>query len=239
MDQYVEIRRGARYKEEESVSEKLRALRKQMKNLQVTRGRKSLDYEDLCIHPDLDMPTGYNPPKFEIFDGIGDLYSDLRAYCDKLIGVGRNNKMKMKLFIRNLTGEALTWYTLQDPRNWRTWKDMAEDFMNRFQFNIEITPDRFALVNLQKKSSESFQEYEGIYFEKMIGMMWQKFLKLVKMGDFLEEGIKFGKVQSMAAIQEASKAIQSGSTGSGMKKKEEVSAIVPYYQSNPHHGNTS
>ncbi|XP_070039412.1 uncharacterized protein [Nicotiana tomentosiformis] len=125
---------------------------------------------------------------------------------------------------------------------------MAEDFINCFRLNTEITPDRFALVNLQKKSSESSQEYarrwrseaaraqpplddseltkyfikasEGIYFEKMMGMMGQKFPELVKMGDFLEEGIKSGKVQSMAALQATNKAIQSGSIGSGKKKKD-------------------
>nr|XP_033517660.1 uncharacterized protein LOC117281909 [Nicotiana tomentosiformis] len=36
---------------------------------------------------------------------------------------------------------------------------MAEDFMNRLRFNTEITPDRFTLVNLHKKPSESFEEY--------------------------------------------------------------------------------
>ncbi|XP_070045515.1 uncharacterized protein [Nicotiana tomentosiformis] len=113
---------------------------------------------------------------------------------------------------------------------------MEEDFMNHFRFNTEISPDRFALVNLQKKPSESFQEYarrwrseaaraqpplddseltnyfiraqEGIYFEKKMGMMGEKFPEMVKMGDFLEEGIKSGKVQSMAALQASSKAIQ-------------------------------
>nr|XP_033516109.1 uncharacterized protein LOC117280507 [Nicotiana tomentosiformis] len=126
------------------------------------------------------MPIWFKPPKFDIFDGIGDSLVHLRSYCDKLVGVGRNKKLRMRLFIRSLTGEALTW---------------------------------FALVNLQKKSSESFQEYarrwrpeatrakpllddseliyyfiranEGIYFEKMMGMMGQNFSKLVKMGDFL------------------------------------------------------
>ncbi|XP_070046813.1 uncharacterized protein [Nicotiana tomentosiformis] len=112
---------------------------------------------------------------------------------------------------------------------------MVKDFMNHFRLNIENTPDRFALLNLQKKPSKSVQEYarrwrteaaraqpplddseltkyfirahEGIYFEKMMGMMGQKFPELVKMGDFLEEGIKFGKVQSMETLQAASKAI--------------------------------
>ncbi|XP_075083462.1 uncharacterized protein LOC142167201 [Nicotiana tabacum] len=253
------MERQAKYKEEESVSEQLRALRKKMKNLQVARGSESLDYEDLCIHPEMDMPVGYKPLKFDIFDGTGDPHAHLSAYCDKLVGVGRNEKLRTKLFIKSLTGEALTWYTFQDPRNWRAWQDMAEDFMNRFQFNIEIPPDRFALVNLQKKSSESFKNMHvdedqrppgkpllddseltkyfirAIYFEKLMGIIGQKFPELVKMGDFLEEGIKSGKVQSMAALQASSKEIQSGSIGSGKKKNEEVSVIIPYYQSNPHH----
>nr|XP_033513981.1 uncharacterized protein LOC117278609 [Nicotiana tomentosiformis] len=137
-----------------------------MKNLQVARGSESLDYVDLCIHPDVDIPIGYKPLKFNIFDMTGDPHVHLRVYCDKLVGVGRNKKLRKKLFIRSPQGEALTWFTL---------------------------------VNLQKKPSESFQEYarrwrsevaraqpllddneltkyfiraqEGIYFEKMMGMM--------------------------------------------------------------------
>ncbi|XP_033515110.1 uncharacterized protein [Nicotiana tomentosiformis] len=164
----------------------------------------------------------------------------------------------MKLFIRSLTRKALTRYTRQDPRNWREWQDQAEDFMNRFRFNTKITTKRFALVNLQKKPSESFREYarrwrsdtartqpslddnelnkhfiraqEGIYCENMMG---QKFPEMVKMGDFLEEGIKSGKIQSMAMLHAAIKAILSGSIGSGKQKKEEVMAIVPYYRSRP------
>lgn len=47
----------------------------------------------------------------------------------------------------------------------------------------------------------------GGYFEKMMGMMGQKFSELVKMGDFLEGDIKSRKIQSMAALQVASKVI--------------------------------
>nr|XP_033509431.1 uncharacterized protein LOC117274296 [Nicotiana tomentosiformis] len=152
---------------------------------------------------DVDMPAGYKPPKFDIFDGTGDPHTHFRAYYDKLVGVGRYEKLRMNLFIRSLNGEALIWYTRHNPKNWREWQDMADDFMNRFRFNIEITLDRFALVNTKKKPSESFQEYahrwrsevtraqpllddneltkyfiraqEEIYFAKMMGIMGQKF----------------------------------------------------------------
>lgn len=68
-----------------------------------------------------------------------------------------------------------------------------------------------------------------------MGMMVQEFAELVKIGDFLDEGIKSGKIQSMAALQVASRAIQSGSLGSAKKKKENISIVAPYYQ----HGESS
>ncbi|KAM3268062.1 hypothetical protein P3S67_031612 [Capsicum chacoense] len=48
------------------------------------------------------------------------------------------------------------------------------------------------------------------------------------MGDFIEEGIKLGKIQSMAALQAASKAMQTGSINGNKNKREDVSSVTPY-----------
>ncbi|XP_049358814.1 uncharacterized protein LOC125823480 [Solanum verrucosum] len=222
VDQYEEMEKDARLKQDASINAQLQGLRKALKSFQVSRGTESLDYDDLCIHPDIDMPVGYKPLKFDMFDGNGDPHAHLRAYCDKLVGVGRNEKLRMKLFIQSL----------------------------------------FSLANIQKKPSENFQEYarrwrteaarvqppldeselskyfiraqEGIYFDKMMSMMGQKFAELVKMGDFIEEGVKSGKIQSMVALQAASRAIQSGSIGGIKKKREDVSAVT-YQPGGPYH----
>ncbi|KAM3305904.1 hypothetical protein P3S67_012773 [Capsicum chacoense] len=50
------------------------------------------------------------------------------------------------------------------------------------------------------------------------------------MGAFIEEGIKSGKIQSMAVLQATSKAIQTSSINGNNKKWEDVSAATPYYQ---------
>ncbi|KAG5620260.1 hypothetical protein H5410_005478 [Solanum commersonii] len=180
VDQYAEMEKDTQLKEDGSINAQLQGLRKALKCLKVTRGTKSLDYDDLCIHPDIDMP------------------------------------------------------------------EVAEHFMTRFRFNTKITADRFSFANIQKKPFENFQEYarrwrietarvqppldeselskyfiraqEGIYFDKMMSMMGQKFAELVKMGDFMEEGVKSGKIQSVVALQAASRAIQLGSIG-GIKNK--------------------
>ena len=70
------------------------------------------------MHPDVELPEGYKLPKFEMFNGIRDQKAHLRMYCDKLIGVGRNGRILMKLFMRSLIGEALAWYIDQDSRKW-------------------------------------------------------------------------------------------------------------------------
>ncbi|KAH0658407.1 hypothetical protein KY289_027155 [Solanum tuberosum] len=58
VDQYEEMEKDARLKEDASINAQLQGLRKVLKSLQVTRGTESLDYDDLCIHPDIDMPVG-------------------------------------------------------------------------------------------------------------------------------------------------------------------------------------
>ncbi|XP_060206189.1 uncharacterized protein LOC132633698 [Lycium barbarum] len=131
---------------------------------------------------------------------------------------------------------------------------MAQDFMDRFSFNTDITPDRVYMTKLTKKSTETFREYAlrwrseaarvqppmndremtatfiecqaDVFYEKMIGMMGQKFTEVVRMGEALEEGIKSGRIQDLIALQAINKAIQSGSIGGVKKKKEDVAAVM-------------
>ncbi|KAK4706356.1 hypothetical protein R3W88_034085 [Solanum pinnatisectum] len=113
------MEKDVKAKADDVLSREICDLKKAMKNLQTNRGNKSLKYEDLCVQPDIDLPVGYKLPKFDIFNGIGDPHTHLRAYCDKLVGVGRDERVRVKLFIRSLSGEALAWYTQQDLHKWR------------------------------------------------------------------------------------------------------------------------
>ncbi|XP_016578834.2 uncharacterized protein LOC107876421 [Capsicum annuum] len=203
VERYAGLRRDIQSGEEGSMVAQLKSLKRIFKNMQVTRGTELLDYDDLCIHPNVDMPVGYKSPKFDIFDGKGDPHAHLRAYCNKFFSVRRNEKLRMKLFIRSLTGETLTWYTRQDPCKWRDWREIAEDFIRLFRFNTKIAPDRFSLANIQNNPSESFQEYAWRWTTEAARIQLPLDEKLVKMGDFIEEGIKSGKIQSMVALRAA------------------------------------
>ncbi|XP_070039307.1 uncharacterized protein [Nicotiana tomentosiformis] len=105
------------------------------------------------------MLEGYKPPKFEMFDGTGDPKVHLRTYCDKLVRVGKNEQIHMKLFMQSLRVDALSWYISQNLKKWANWVSMAFDVMDRFVFNIENTLDIFYIQNLKKKPIETFHEY--------------------------------------------------------------------------------
>ncbi|XP_070002272.1 uncharacterized protein [Nicotiana sylvestris] len=141
------------------MTEEHKRLTGKVQSVEGGKGIEGLNYEDLCIQPDVELSKSYKPPKFEIFDGTGDLKVHLRTYFDKLVGVGKDERIRIKLFMRSLTGDALSWYISQNPKKWVNWVSMASDFMNRFRFNIENTPDVFYIQNLKKKPTKTFREY--------------------------------------------------------------------------------
>ncbi|XP_070039582.1 uncharacterized protein [Nicotiana tomentosiformis] len=147
--------------------EELKKLSSRVQNVEVDRGVKGLNYEDLCIQSDMELPEGYKPPKFEMFDGTGDPKVHPRIYCDKLMGVGKNEQIHMKLFMRSLIGDALSWYISQNPKKWVSWVSMASYFMDRFRFNTKNAADIFYIQNLKKKPKETFREYATHWSQKL------------------------------------------------------------------------
>lgn len=71
---------------------------KAMKEFHYVLDVAGLKYEDLRIHPDLNLPEGLKISKFETFDGNGNPLAHLRAYYDQLVGVKKNETLLMRLF---------------------------------------------------------------------------------------------------------------------------------------------
>ncbi|XP_070005018.1 uncharacterized protein [Nicotiana sylvestris] len=191
---------------------------------------------------------GYKPPKFEMFDGTGNPRVHLRTYCEKLARVRKDEKIRMKLFMRSLTGDALSWYISQNPKKWSNWVSMASDFMDWFRFNIGNAPNVFYIQNLKKKPTETFRKYatpwrseaakvrptldekqmnkffiraqNPQYYERLMVIENHKFSDIVKIEERIEEGIKSGMVTNFEALQATNKALQLG----GISKKRDVGA---------------
>ncbi|XP_070029391.1 uncharacterized protein [Nicotiana sylvestris] len=185
-----------------------------------------------------------------MFDGAGDPKVHLRTYYDKLVGVGKDERIHMKLFMRSLIGDTLSWYISQNPKKWVNWASMTSDFMDLFRINTKNAPDVFYIQNLKKKPTETFCEYatrwrsEAIkvrptlekeqmtkffvraqdpqYYERLMVIENHKFSDIIKLGERIEEGIKSEMVNNFKALQATNKALQSG----GISKKKEVGVVM-------------
>ncbi|XP_070022179.1 uncharacterized protein [Nicotiana sylvestris] len=209
--------------------------------------------KDNAMHeenPDVELPKGYKPPKFEMFDETGDPKVHLRTYYDKLVGVGKDEIIRMKLFMRSLTGDALSWYINENPKKWVNWVSMVSNFKDRFRFNKENAPSVFYIQNLKKKPTRTFRKYatrwrsedakvrpaleeeqmnkffvraqDPQYYKRLMVIENHKFCDIIKLGKRIEEGIKSRMVTNFEALRATNKALQSR----GIFKKKEVGAVV-------------
>ncbi|XP_070013638.1 uncharacterized protein [Nicotiana sylvestris] len=154
-----------------NLDNELMKLTSRIQGVEGTKGIEGLNYADLCIQPNVEFPKGYKPPMFEMFDGISDPRVYFRTYYDKLVGVGKDERIRMKLFMRSLKGDALSWYISQDPKKWLSWIGMASDFMDKFRFNTENVPDVFYIQNLKKKPTKTFREYATHWRVKIVALI--------------------------------------------------------------------
>ncbi|XP_070054926.1 uncharacterized protein [Nicotiana tomentosiformis] len=127
--------------------------------MQGLSGQKSVSYSDLCMFPHVHLPGGFKTPKFEKYDGHGDPIAHLKIYCNQLRGAGGKEELLMAYFGESLTGITSEWYKDQDISHWHIWDDLAQDFVRKFQYNIDIAPDRNSLTNFKKKTVKIFREY--------------------------------------------------------------------------------
>ncbi|KAM3327189.1 hypothetical protein P3S67_002315 [Capsicum chacoense] len=229
--------------------------------MQVLGGPKSVSYKNLCIFPDVHLPLGFKMSKFDKYEGHGDPVAHLKKFCNQLRGAGGKEELLMAYFIESLEGVASEWFIDQDIFHWHMWDDIARDFVQQFQYNIEIVPDRTTLTNMRKKITESFGEYairwreqaarvrssikesemidiilqaqEPDYFHHLISTIGNTFSEVIKIGEMVESGIKSEKIISQATLKTTTQADQSGlGRFGGNKRKEDVTTIIPGPQKN-------
>lgn len=155
----VEIERMVKNEEHEEMTKKMKSLKQSIRDMQGLGGHKDISFSDLCMFPHVHLPAGFKTPKFEKYDGHGDLIAHLKRYCNQLRGAEGKEELLMAYFGESLVGIASEWFIDQDITNWHTWDDLTRCFIHQFQYNIDIVPDRSSLANMRKKTMENFREY--------------------------------------------------------------------------------
>ncbi|XP_047266590.1 uncharacterized protein LOC124897616 [Capsicum annuum] len=201
-------------------------------------------------------------PKFEKYVRHGDSVVHLRCYCNQLRVAGGRKELLMDFFGESLFGLASEWFVDQDIGNWKKWDDLDNEFVQHFQYNVDLVPDKKSLVNMKKKSTEGFREYairwreqatrvkplmkenklveafiqaqNETYFQHLLSAMGNSFIEVLKMGEMIDDGIKTKQIISFAALKATTQEIQGGfGTFGGKKKKEDVATIAAGSHSYP------
>ncbi|XP_027168644.1 uncharacterized protein LOC113768468 [Coffea eugenioides] len=118
-----------------------------------------LDYNELCLFPDIQLPLGFKTPKFSKYDGTGNPKTHLKMFANKLGKSVDDENLPMRLFPKSLEGDALDWYSNLKSREVKTWLDLSTAFVKQYEFNCELAPTRTTLEGTKRKPSEDHKTY--------------------------------------------------------------------------------
>ncbi|KAK4382298.1 hypothetical protein Sango_2885700 [Sesamum angolense] len=78
------------------------------------------------------MPMGYQPPKFQQFDGKGNPKQHVAHFVETCNNARTYGDHLVKQFVRSLKGNAFDWYTDLEAGLINGWEHLEQEFLNRF-----------------------------------------------------------------------------------------------------------
>nr|XP_027101664.1 uncharacterized protein LOC113722582 [Coffea arabica] len=121
--------------------------------------QRGLDYNDLCLLSDMQLPMGFKAPKFSKYDGTGNPKTHIQMFVNKLGKPIDDENLPVRLFPESLEGDALDWYSNLKPEDMRSWMDLSTAFMRQYEYNCELAPTRATLEMTKRKPSENHKTY--------------------------------------------------------------------------------
>ena len=172
------------------------------------------------------MPSKFKATEFVKYDGTGDPCADLCMFCRNMTPYRDNHPLLCQIFLDILTDLAATWYARLEKTF--SWRELANSFLEYYQFNIEIALDHTVLMRTKKKSEEFFREstqrwhelaaqvqpsmmenemikwfidnLKPFYYEKMISTQVTHFASLIPIGERIDEGIRSKKIMGPESL---------------------------------------
>ncbi|XP_057790926.1 uncharacterized protein LOC131008040 [Salvia miltiorrhiza] len=106
----------------------------------------------------LKMPIGYQPPKFQQFDGKGNPKQHVAHFMETCNDAGTYGDYLVKQFVRSLKDNAFDWYVNLEPNSIDSWGQMQKEFLNRF-YSTRRTVSIVELTNAKQWKEESVIDY--------------------------------------------------------------------------------
>ena len=99
------------------------------------------------------MPAGYQPPKFQQFEGKGNLKQHVAHFVETCNNAGTYGDYLVKQFVRSLKGNAFDWYTDLEPNSIDSWEQLEHEFLNRF-YSTRRKVSMVELTNTRQRKDE-------------------------------------------------------------------------------------
>ncbi|KAK4388305.1 hypothetical protein Sango_2437100 [Sesamum angolense] len=81
----------------------------------------------------LKMPMGYQPPKFQQFDGKGNPKQHVVHFVETCNNEGTYDDQLMKQFVRSLKDNSFDWYTNLEAGSIDRWEQLEQEFLKKLQ----------------------------------------------------------------------------------------------------------
>jgi len=214
---------------------------------------------DLCLVPDIQIPHKFKVPDFEKYKGNSCPEEHLTMYVRRMSAYARDDQVLIYYFQESLASPASKWYMNLDKTRIRTFCDLCEAFVQQYQYNVDMAPDRSDLQAMTQGNKETFKEYaqrwrdtaaqvsprieekemtklflktlSQFYYEKMVGSTPKNFAEMVGMGVQLEEGVREGRLVK----DETSPSGTKGFGNNFPRKKEQEVSMVAHGRPQPQH----
>ncbi|TYK04575.1 ty3-gypsy retrotransposon protein [Cucumis melo var. makuwa] len=106
----------------------------------------------------LRMPLGYQPPKFQQFDGKGNPKQHIAPFVETCENARSRGDQLVKQFVRTLKGNAFDWYIDLEPESIDIWEQLERNFLNRFYSTRRIA-SMMELTNTRQQKGELVIDY--------------------------------------------------------------------------------
>ncbi|KAL0322478.1 UNVERIFIED_CONTAM: hypothetical protein Sangu_1867100 [Sesamum angustifolium] len=104
------------------------------------------------------MPMGYQPPKFQQFDGKGNPKQHVAHFVETCNNAGTCGDHLVKQFVRSLKDNAFDWYTDLEVGSIDGWEQLEQEFLNCF-YNTRRTVSMVELTNSRQWKEEPVIDY--------------------------------------------------------------------------------
>ncbi|XP_070022386.1 uncharacterized protein [Nicotiana sylvestris] len=101
----------------------------------------------------LKMPTGYQPPKLQQFDGKGNPKQYVAHFAETCNNAGTYGDHLVKQFVCSLKGNAFDWYTDLEPDSIDSWEQLEQEFLNRL-YSVRHIVSMIKLTNTHQGKYE-------------------------------------------------------------------------------------